>query len=180
MPKITQKEINQKLKDQLGIVNSLAVPKISKVVINVGIGKNKANAGYTEAVEKSLTTLTGQKPVGRLSRKAIAGFKVRQGEKIGLQVTLRGKRMADFVIKLANIVLPRMRDFRGLKVSGFDKQGNFTLGMAEHIVFPEISTEQAENLFGLSITFTTTAKNPQEGKALLEAWGLPFQKEQNG
>lgn len=178
MPKSDRPTINQKLKDQLGIANSLAVPKIEKVVVNVGIGKNKANAGYSEAVEKSLTTLTGQKPVWRLSRKAIAGFKVRQGEKVGLQVTLRGQRMEDFVVRLANIVLPRMRDFRGLKLSSFDKNGNFTLGIAEHIVFPEISTEQAENLFGLSITMTTTAKNPQEGKALLEAWGLPFEKPQ--
>ncbi len=178
MAKISRNVVNEKLKTQLAIKNNLALPKITKVIINVGTGKNKANQGFVENVEKSLTTLSGQKPVARKARKAIAGFKVREGDKVGLQVTLRHQRMEDFVIKLANIVLPRMRDFRGLKVSGFDRQGNFTLGLAEHIVFPEISTEQAENLFGLSITITTTAKNAQEGQALLEAWGLPFEKTQ--
>lgn len=178
MPKISRQQINEKLKSQLGIKNTLALPRLEKVVVNVGVGKDKAKPGFSEQVEKSLAVLTGQKPASRRARQAIAGFKIRQGDKVGLQVTLRGQRMEDFVIKLANIVLPRMRDFRGLKVTSLDQNGNYTLGITEHIVFPEISTEQAENLFGLAITITTTAKNAQEGKVLLEAWGLPFQKEQ--
>src|SRR3990167_1288559 len=113
MPKITHEQINQKLKDQLGIKNTLALPALTKVVVSVGVGKNKANPGFLEQVEKNLAIITGQKPAPRKARQAIAGFKVREGEKIGLQVTLRGRRMEDFMIKLANIVLPRMRDFRG-------------------------------------------------------------------
>ncbi len=180
MPKISRREVNEKLKSELGIKNTLALPRLEKMVVNVGVDRNKAKPGYIEQVEKSLATLAGQKPASRRARQAIAGFKIRQGDKVGLQITLRGQRMEDFVIKLANIVLPRMRDFRGLKVSSFDKNGNYTLGIAEHLVFPEISTEQAENLFGLAITMTTTAKNAQEGKALLKAWGLPFERSERG
>jgi len=174
------KQVNKKLRTKLGIdqkVSHLALPRIIKVVINVGVGKVKDNPAIVEKIEKSLVSITGQKPSPRLARKAISGFKIRQGEKIGLQVTLRGNRMKDFVVKLANIVLPRMRDFRGLKMKGFDQKGNYNLGIAEQLVFPEISHEKTEELFGLSATLVTSAENPQEGRALLKAWGLPFVKE---
>lgn len=173
-------EIQAKLKKETGTSNTFGLPKIVKVVINVGTGKMKTNPKFNEIAEDSLRAITGQKPAPRIARKAISGFKVREKEKVGLIVTLRGKKMTDFIIKLANIVLPRMRDFRGLKVKGFDGQGNFTLGIPEQIVFPEISHEKSEVLHGMSITFKTTAKNPQVGRILLEAWGLPFEKEHNG
>jgi len=178
MPKITQEQINQTLTSKLGKnANKLALPRISKVVINVGIGKIKTNPALFEKIAQSLASLSGQKPAPRVAKKAIAGFKIRQGEKVGLVTTLRGKRMRDFMIKLANIVLPRTRDFRGLEMKGFDKNANYTLGIPEHLVFPEISPEKAEELFGFSVSIVTTAKNPKEGQALLEAWGLPFSKE---
>jgi len=154
----------------------LGRPQLIKVVINVGTGKMKTDPKFSEAVESSLKSITGQKPAPRLSRKAIAGFKVRQGEKVGLMVTLRGKKMRDFIFKLANIVLPRMRDFHGLKLHGFDKTGNYNLGITEQIVFPEISYEKSEVLHGMSISINTTAQNPQVGQKLLESWGLPFER----
>ena len=175
---LKEKEIIEKLKKEQGYQNSLAVPRIIKVVVNVGLGQSKTNPHFGEIVEKSLLAITGQKPAFRPARKAVAGFKIRQGEKVGLVITLRGQRMKDFIIKLANVVLPRMRDFRGLKIKGFDRQGNYTLGIKEQIVFPEISPEKAEVLHGLSIRIQTTAKNPEEGKTMLEAWGLPFEKPQ--
>jgi large subunit ribosomal protein L5 len=180
MPKISRQQVNEKLKKELGIKNTLALPRLEKVVINVGLNKSQVTPGFLEQAEKSLAALTGQKPARRRARQAIAGFKIRRGEIVGLQVTLRGRRLEDFVIKLANIVLPRMRDFRGLKLSSFDKDGNYTLGIAEQVVFPEITSEQAENLFGLAVTITTSAKNIQEGKALLEAWGFPFERSDRG
>lgn len=169
-------EIQTKLKKDTGINNTFELPKIIKVVINVGTGKMRTNPKFNEIAEASLASITGQKPAPRIARKAISGFKVREGEKVGLIVTLRGKKMSDFITKLANIVLPRMRDFRGLKVKGFDGQGNFTLGIAEQIVFPEISHEKSEVLHGMSITVKTTAKNSEEGRELLKAWGFPFEK----
>jgi len=170
------KKVNEKLKTELGSRNTLALPKIVKVVINVGIGQTKTNPKFAEAALATLMAITGQKPAVRTSRKAISGFKIREGEKVGMMVTLRGKKMHDFIIKLANIVLPRMRDFRGLKIAGFGKSGNFTLGISEQIIFPEISHEKAEIIHGMSISIKTTAKNPHEGQKLLEAWGLPFEK----
>jgi len=169
-------KVNEKLKTDLGSRNILALPKVVKVVINVGIGQAKTNPKFAEAVITTLMAITGQKPAVRISRKAISGFKIREGEKVGMMVTLRGKKMHDFIIKLANIVLPRMRDFRGLKIVGFGKSGNFTLGISEQIIFPEISHEKAEIIHGMSISIKTTAKNPLEGQKLLEAWGLPFEK----
>src|SRR3990167_1516046 len=146
--------------------NPLAAPRLVKVVVNIGIGKMKTNPKFAEMAEKTLLIITGQKPAHRVARKAISGFKVRQGEKVGLVVTLRKKRMNDFITKLAKIVLPRMRDFRGLKMKGFDQQGNYTLALTEQIIFPEISHEQAEILHGMSVSMRTSAKNPEEGRKL--------------
>lgn len=157
-------------------MNKMALPKLEKIIINVGIGKTRENPQFKSFVEKSLAAITGQKPKVSRAKKAIAGFKVRQNDEIGVVVTLRGKRMTDFAYKLANIVLPRVRDFRGLNEKNFDQKGNFTLGIREQIVFGEISHEQAETLFGMSVTLVTTAKNLEEGRILLESLGFPFKK----
>lgn len=173
---IEKKQVIEKLKNDLSLKNTFALPKIVKVVINIGIGAAKTNPKFAEIAEKTLIAITGQKPAWRTARMAIAGFKIREGEKVGLVVTLRGQRMIDFITKLANIVLPRIRDFRGLNPKGFDKKGNFSLGISEQIVFPEISHEKAEILHGMTVTIVTSAKNPEDGKKLLEAWGFPFKK----
>ncbi|MBM2820779.1 MAG: ribosomal protein [Candidatus Berkelbacteria bacterium] len=172
-------KVNEKLVAKLGIKNIHALPKITKVVLNVGLGQSKTNPKFKDIVSESLKSIAGQKPAMRSAKKAIAGFKIRQGDIVGMIVTLRGNKMQDFLIKLANIVLPRMRDFRGLKLSGFDKNGNFSLGIREHIIFPEISHEKSEILHGLSVSINTTADNPQNGKILLESWGFPFEKAQD-
>lgn len=164
----------QVLKEKMNLKNSLAIPKIIKVTVNVGIGKTKENPKFKEEVIENLKVITSQKPKVTKARKAISGFKIREGDEVGLVVTLRGKRMNDFIYKLAHIVLPRMRDFRGLSPKNFDKNGNFTLGLTEQIVFPEISHEKAENLHGLSITISTTAGNPHDSQLLLEVLGFPF------
>lgn len=171
-----EQKIIESLQEKLGLKNKLAVPKLEKIVINVGIGKARENPKFADFVKVSLTAITGQKPKVTTARKAISGFKVRQSEKVGMVVTLRGSRMYDFAHKLANIVLPRMRDFRGLKESGFDKDGNYTLGIAEQIIFPEISHENQEIIHGMSITIVTTAKDTNAGRLLLEALGFPFRK----
>lgn len=169
-------KINQTLKEKLQIKNSMAIPKIAKVVINVGIGKTKENPKFKDIVEENLKSITGQKPKITKAKKAISGFKIRQGDNVGEVVTLRGKRMYDFIYKLANIVLPRVRDFRGLDEKGFDKSGNYNLAIKEQIFFPEIVHEKAEVLHGLLISITTTVKNKDEGKILLETFGFPFKK----
>lgn len=174
MTEIKISKINEKLAQDLQIKNPLAIPKIVKVVINVGTGQAKTNPKFAAIVQESLESITGQKPAWREAHKAISGFKIRKGEKVGMMVTLRGGRMKDFLVKLANVVLPRMRDFRGLKLAGFDRRGNFVLGIPEQIIFPEIAHEKQDVLHGMSISIVTTAKNPQIGKKLLEAWGFPF------
>lgn len=160
------------------IKNPLAVPRIVKVVVSSGIGQIKTNPKFEEIVAEGLALITGQKPAERRARKAISGFKIRQGDKVGMVVTLRGKRMEDFTRKLANIVLPRVRDFRGLNPQGFDKNGNYTIAITEQLFFPEITSEKSEVIFGMAITIVTTAKDNQEGQKLLEAWGFPFKKKE--
>lgn len=179
MPKakemFTQKIIPELTKN-LNLKNKMAVPRLIKIVLNVGIGKLKENPKFKESVSANLAAITGQKPKITRAKKAISGFKVRQNDEVGLVVTLRGSRMYDFAEKLANIVLPRMRDFRGLPKNGFDKNGNFTLALSEQTIFPEISHEKAETPHGMSITFVSSAKNNNEGRLLLEALGFPFEK----
>lgn len=176
LKEIYNKKIISDLKKELGIKNSFAVPHLKKVVINVGIGQVKTNPKFAEIVTETLMAITGQKPAVRRAKKAISGFKTRQGDQVGLMVTLRKDRMYDFTDKLANIVLPRLRDFRGLNEKGFDQNGNYTLGIAEQIIFPEITHEKAETMHGMSITFNTTAKDSKEGYALMKALGFPFKK----
>jgi len=156
-------------------VNVMAVPKVTKVIINVGIGKNRGNEKFVQDVTDNLTKISGQKPTIRKAKKAISGFKVREGDKVGLVVTLRGNRMCDFLDKLANAALPRLRDFRGLDPKSFDKENNFTLGVKEHNIFPEV-TQATENIHGLEITINTTAKTQEDGTKLLKGLGFPFKE----
>lgn len=175
MPKLTLKEKTRvNLKEQLGLKNINAVPLLEKISLNVGIGSLRGNQNIAKIVQQDLALITGQKPIERRAKKAIAGFKVRQGETIGLSVTLRGNRMYDFLSKLTNVVLPRIRDFRGLTLKKFDRSGNYTFGIKEHLVFPEIEHETVSTIYGLSISLTTTAKDRHSSELLLKELGLPF------
>jgi len=171
-----RKEIVPKLKEELGIKNIMAVPKLDKVSLNIGLNTRSADANLVELVEKNLTRITGQKPVKTKAKKAISAFKVREGMVVGMKVTLRGKKMYDFVDKLINITIPRIRDFRGLDKKIVDKQGNLTLGFKEHIVFPEIRSDEVERIHGLEVTIGTTAKDREAGLKLFELLGVPFKK----
>jgi large subunit ribosomal protein L5 len=171
---IYQKKIIAELKKQFGYKNDLQVPKIEKVVINVGLGKGIKDANFIDNVESTLLRITGQKPIKTKAKKSISNFKIRQGMVIGMKVTLRGKRMYDFVAKLVKVTLPRVRDFRGLTSKAIDKEGNFNIGIKEHLAFPEIKADEIEKLHGLEIAIVTTAKTREEGKALLFALGFPF------
>lgn len=172
-----QSKLIQDLSKDLNIKNVHALPRLQKIVINVGVGQSKTNAKFMDTARETLKSITGQQPAPRVARKAIAGFKTRIGDVVGLVVTLRGNKMYDFADKLANIVFPRMRDFRGLDPKNFDKDGNYTIGIAEQIIFPEITHEKAEVLHGMSITLVSSAKNPEQGTALIKALGFPFKKE---
>lgn len=162
------------LRKEFGFTNLNAVPRVAKVVVNVGVGSAARDAKDLDLVVKTIERATGQKPVLTKARKSIASFKIREGIPIGVMVTLRGKRMEQFVEKLIHATLPRVRDFQGLPTSGFSTAGTFTMGLKEHLVFPEISTETIDKIHGLGITVQTTATKPAEAKALLAALGFPF------
>ena len=162
------------MQEKFGIKNYLAVPKIEKVCLNVGINSRQTDSGYLEAIENNIIRITGQKPVRVKAKKAISAFKVREGMVIGVKVTLRGQKMYDFLDKLINISLPRVRDFRGLPLQSIDRQGNLTLGFREHNVFPEIKSDEVERIHGLEISIATTAKDYQKGLALFKLLGFPF------
>ena len=168
--------INKDLQKQLEIKNFLAVPKIKKIVINIGIKDALADKKNVDNSVAILTQIAGQKPKIAAAKKSIATFKLREGDKIGAVVTLRGKRMYDFYEKLVGIVLPRLRDFRGVSLKSFDGRGNYSLGFSESAVFPEIDPSKTEGSQGVEITIVTTAKNDKEGEILLRALGMPFQK----
>jgi len=169
-------EVAPFLKKELGLTNILACPKLIKVTINVGTGKIAKQTDLVEAVGKTLEKISGQKPIKTLAKKSVASFKVRKGAAIGWKVTLRGERMYEFVDKLVNVTLPRVRDFRGLDPKGFDKQGNYSIGFKEQIVFPEVSSDSVQLFHGLEVTITTSAKNPEEGLLLLKKLGFPFKE----
>jgi large subunit ribosomal protein L5 len=173
-----KKEIVPKLKESGGYKNELAVPKITKVVINVGFGRKSQEKAFVESVIESLTRIAGQKPVQTKAKKAISSFKIRQGMVIGACVTLRGQRMYDFIEKLINITFPRVRDFRGISEKSVDKQGNMTVGFKEHLAFPEIKGDEVENVFGLEVCLATTAKTREEGLELFKLLGFPFKKKE--
>lgn len=156
--------------------NPMAKPRLVKVVLNVGVKEALTDKKVLDEVGEQLAAISGQKPAVRVARKSIAAFKLRAGQPIGMMVTLRGQRMRDFVQKLVTIVLPRVRDFHGVPLSGFDGQGNYTLGLKEQIVFPEIDYGKIDKIRGLEITLVTTAKSNEEGRALLEELGMPFAK----
>lgn len=169
------KEIAPELKKTLNLKNVMAVPKIAKVTINVGLGTylKTHNKDYSSVVE-NLTKITGQKPVLTKAKQAISNFKTRKGEIVGIKVTLRGKRMYDFLNKLINITFPRVRDFRGISPKAFDGKGNYAVGFKEHMVFPEISPDDVMKIHGVEICISTTAKDNEQGFELLKAFGFPF------
>ena len=172
-----KKEIAPKLAKKLGVKNIHAVPKVTKITINVGIGSIIQNQGKDIShIEENLAKISGQKPVITKSKKAISNFKIREDMPVGLVVTLRGKRMYDFLNKLINITLPRVRDFRGLSEKAFDGNGNYSLGLKEHVVFPEINPDDVLHLHGVQITITTSADNNDNAKALLKSLNFPFKK----
>jgi len=169
-----QKAVSQ-MKKEFGYTNDLAVPKLIKVVVSIGTGDRLKDKGLADFYINTLIKIAGQKPVITKARHAIAGFKIREGMQIGLKVTLRGQRMYDFVDKLVNIVLPRVRDFRGLSKKSFDGKGNLNIGLKEQTVFPESATgEKADKVFGLQITIVTSTENDQEAYGLLRALGFPL------
>ncbi|HSX40504.1 MAG TPA: 50S ribosomal protein L5 [Candidatus Saccharimonadales bacterium] len=169
-------EIAPKLEKELGIKNRMAIPRLSKIVLNVGVKDAISDKKNIELAQSMLSQIAGQKPKITKAKKSIATFKLREGDKIGIAVTLRGKRMYDFFQKLVTIVFPRVRDFHGIKRTSFDGAGNYTLGFAEGTVFAEIDPGKVERVQGLEISIVTTAKNDKEGLALLEALGMPFEK----
>lgn len=170
------KEVVPALMKKLGFKNPMQVPRLVKVVVNIGYGRNVKDKAFVEHLEKTLTAITGQKPVHHKAKKSISNFKIRQGMPIGISVTLRGTQMYDFVYKFVHITLPRVRDFRGLSKKSFDKKGNYTTGLKEQIAFPEVTQDLADRFYGLEITVVSDAKNKEEGLALLTALGFPFRE----
>jgi large subunit ribosomal protein L5 len=172
-----QNEIVPALMKSLNLKNVMEAPKVSKVVVNIGLGEAMDNAKALDAAVGDLTQITGQKPVVTKARKSIAAFKLREGRSIGAKVTLRGERMWSFLDRLMNIALPRVRDFRGISPDAFDGRGNYTLGLREQLVFPEIEYDKIDKLRGLEITIVTTARSDDHGRQLLQMLGMPFTKE---
>ncbi|MGY8871878.1 MAG: 50S ribosomal protein L5 [Pseudomonadales bacterium] len=167
-------EVKQKLKEDLKSPNVMAVPRITKITLNMGVGEALGDKKQMEYAVNDMTAIAGQKPVVTLARTSIAGFKVREGWPIGCKVTLRGKQMWDFMDRLVDVSIPRIRDFRGLNPKSFDGRGNYSMGVKEQIIFPEIEYDKVDKLRGLDITITTTAKTNDEGRALLAALNFPF------
>ena len=171
---VYNKEIAPGLKKELGLANVMEVPRILKVTLNMGVGEALGDKKALENAVADLTLISGQKPVVNNARKSIAGFKVRQGWPIGTKVTLRRERMYDFLERLISVAIPRIRDFRGISPKQFDGRGNFSMGVSEQIIFPEIDYEKIDKLRGLDITITTSARNDDEGRALLRAFNFPL------
>jgi large subunit ribosomal protein L5 len=170
-------EIRARLKDELGLSSVMQVPRVQKITLNMGVGEAKTDAKAMDAAIEELTTIAGQRAQLRKALKSIAGFKVREGMPVGARVTLRGARMWEFLDRLVSIALPRIRDFRGLTSGSFDGRGNFSLGIREQIIFPEIDYDQIAGIRGLDVAITTTAPDDEQGLALLRALGMPFQRD---
>lgn len=177
-PRLHQKyhSFKDELKTELGLKNVNEVPKLEKIVVNVGQGDAVQNIKILEAAIRDLTVITGQKPIMTRARKSIAGFKLREGMPIGCSVTLRGHRMYEFMDRLVNVAIPRIRDFRGFSSKAFDGRGNYSLGIKEQIIFPEIDYDKVDKIRGVGITFVTTAKNDIQAKALMDKFQFPFRK----
>jgi large subunit ribosomal protein L5 len=171
-----REQVLSRLQRDLGIQNPMEVPRITKITVNMGVGEAVADKKVMDAAVADLTKITGQKPLVTKSRKAIASFKIRADLAIGCKVTLRGARMYEFLDRLISIAMPRIRDFRGVSPRSFDGRGNYSLGVKEQIIFPEIQYDQIDQIRGMDITITTTAKDNRQGRALLEAFSFPFRK----
>ena len=169
-------EIVASLKEKYGYKSLMEVPKLEKIVVNMGVGDSTSNSKLLEAAMKDLELITGQKPVATKAKKAIAGFKLREGQAIGCKVTLRGENMYNFLDKLVSITLPRVRDFRGVSAKAFDGRGNYTLGLTEQLIFPEIEFDNVVKVRGMDIVIVTTAKTNEEAYDLLKGFGMPFKK----
>jgi len=169
-----EKEVRPALMQEFGFKNPMQAPRLEKIVVNMGLGEAINNGKILDASVEQLTVMTGQRPVVTRARKSIANFKLRQGQSIGAMVTLRGERAYEFFDRLVSIALPRVRDFKGVSPKAFDGKGNYTLGVKEQIIFPEINYDKVEKIKGLNITVVTTARNDEEGRALLRLLGMPF------
>ena len=170
-------EIRAALKDQLGLGNVMQVPRLDKIVVNMGVGAATGQPSLLEGAVRDLTTITGQKPIVTRAKKSIAGFKLREGNAIGAKVTLRGARKWEFLDRLISLAIPRIRDFRGVNPNAFDGRGNYTFGVSEQLIFPEIDYDSIDTPRGMDITIVTTAVSDAQGKALLDAFGFPFKRE---
>lgn len=171
-----QKEVRAQLQKELGYTNVHQIPRIEKVVVNAGVGRAVADSKHLETVAHTITKVTGQAPVQTVAKNSIAGFKLRDGNKIGVMVTLRGERMYEFLDRLVSITIPRIRDFRGISDTAFDASGNYSIGVREQQIFPEITYEESANAHGLQINIVTSAKTPAESKRMLELMGFPFRR----
>jgi len=169
-------EVKKTMQDKFGYKNVHQIPKLEKIVVNCCTRDAVTNSKVVQSIMKDLGDITGQKPVVAKAKKSVAGFKIRQGMALGANVTLRGEKMYEFLDRLVNITLPRVRDFRGVSSKGFDGRGNYTMGLKEQIIFPEISYDQIDKVRGLGISIVTTANNNEEGKELLAAFGMPFNR----
>jgi large subunit ribosomal protein L5 len=180
LPRLKEKynsEIRDALKADLGLGNVMEVPRLEKIVVNVGVGQAVDNRGVLEKVVADITVIAGQKPIITKAKKSIAGFKLREGNAIGVKVTLRGDQMWEFLDRLITLAIPRIRDFRGLSPRSFDGRGNYTFGVTEQLIFPEIDYDKVDASRGMDITIVTTARSDSEGRALLDAFGFPFRRE---
>jgi large subunit ribosomal protein L5 len=169
--------LRSQLQESLGLANVMEVPRLEKIVVNMGVGAAAQQASLLENAVRDLAQITGQKPVVTRAKKSIAGFKLREGNSIGCKVTLRGARMYEFLDRLVSLAVPRIRDFRGLPPRSFDGRGNYTFGVTEQLIFPEIDYDKVDTTRGMDITIVTTARTDAEGKALLDAFGFPFRRE---
>lgn len=170
-------EFAQDLKKELDLANIHQVPRLQKIVVNVGLGKSKDDKKMFEVAANTLRKITGQQPIDTVAKNSIAGFKLREGNKIGMKVTLRGERMYEFMDRIITVVLPRLRDFHGVSNKAFDKSGNYSLGFIDQSVFPELTFEETTTVHGMQVNFVIKAESPAHAKALLEKFGMPFEKE---
>lgn len=173
-----QTQFAAELQKELGLSNANQVPRVEKIVINVGLGKAKDDKKVIETAHNTLTKITGQKPIETTAKLSIAGFKLREGNKIGMKVTLRGERMYEFMDRLINIVMPRLRDFHGVSVKAFDKSGNYSIGLSDQSVFPELTFEETTTVHGLQAVFVIRCEQQEHAKALLTKFGMPFEKKE--
>ena len=171
-----ENEIKKALVEKFGYKNVMQIPRLEKIVINMGVGEAKENSKIMESAVKDLTTISGQKPVVTKAKKSVANFKIREGMPIGCKVTLRGERMYEFADRLINLALPRVRDFRGVSAESFDGRGNYALGIKEQLIFPEIDYDKIDKVRGMDINFVTTARTDEEARELLSLMGAPFAK----